>query len=213
MLIDDTVLVALFDHDDTLVGTRGPKVQQHILVAQVCYGKTLTEAEILAHWGKPLPQFLCAIFGTDDADRALENSRVYSERFPKTLFPDTIPTLQRLLDLGKWLGIVTASTHRSLNYDLESLSIPGEWFEYIQAAEDTTVHKPNPRVFDPAVAALHEQGLYPEEVLYVGDGLHDLYAARGAGFSFIGVETGLVSAEEFREHGAISVPTLADLVR
>ena len=37
---------------------------------------------------------------------------------------------------------------------------------------------------------LESEAIRPDEVIYVGDGLHDMKAALGAGFSFLGVETG-----------------------
>lgn len=79
-------------------------------------------------------------------------------------------------------------------------------------ADDTPYHKPDPRVFEPALAWLKTQEVIPEEVTYIGDGLHDRSAALGAGFSFLGVETGLVSAEQFAEHSSRSIPTIADLM-
>ncbi len=36
-------------------------------------------------------------------------------------------------------------------------------------------------------------------------------AAIGAGFNFLGVETGLVTAEEFRTEGALSIPSIIHL--
>lgn len=213
MLIADAIRVVLSDYDDTLVSTWGPKSRQHQHVARTYYGKELDESEIRRHWGKPLLELLCLLYGTDDAEQALANSHAHSEQFPKICFPSTLPTLCRLRQLGKRLGIVTATIRRNLEHDLNRHAIPLEWFDYRQTAEDTDVHKPDPRVFDPAIAWLRTQGIRADETLYLGDGLHDLYAARGAGFQFIGVETGLVTAEEFQAEGAISVPTLADLVR
>ncbi|WP_414479912.1 HAD family hydrolase, partial [Pseudomonas aeruginosa] len=81
--------------------------------------------------------------------------------------------------------------------------------DYTQTADDTPFHKPDPRVFEPALTWLETQDVRPEEVYYIGDGLHDMKAALGAGFNFLGVETGLVTAEQFAEHNVISIPTIA----
>ena len=91
-------------------------------------------------------------------------------------------------------------------------SLPRQHLDYTQTADDTTYHKPDPRVFEPATAWLAGKNIQPNEVLYVGDGLHDMKAALGAGFSFLGVQTGLVSAADFKAAGAKSIPGIADLL-
>ena len=72
------------------------------------------------------------------------------------------------------------------------------------------LHKHDPRVFEPALSWLKERSIQPEEVLYVGDSLNDAAAALGAGFSFLGVETGLFTAAQFRKLGHRSIPALTN---
>ncbi|HSW99568.1 MAG TPA: hypothetical protein VLH38_00880, partial [Patescibacteria group bacterium] len=69
--IADTTKVVLFDHDDTLVGTIGTKWEQHKHVAHTFYGKELSDDEIQEHWGKPLTELVCLLYGTDDVDQAM----------------------------------------------------------------------------------------------------------------------------------------------
>lgn len=51
------------------------------------------------------------------------------------------------------------------------------------------------------------------QVTYIDDNLHELSAALEAGFGFIGVETGLVTADNFKKVGAKSLSNIADLVQ
>ncbi|KAG6558947.1 hypothetical protein RHABOEDO_001123 [Candidatus Rhabdochlamydia oedothoracis] len=44
-------------------------------------------------------------------------------KFPKTLFKDTISTLSTLHSLGKKLGLITATTRSSLEYDLKTYGV------------------------------------------------------------------------------------------
>ena len=90
-----------FDHDDTLVGTIMAKRKQNKYVARTYYGKELTDEEIDRHWGKPMREYLCLVYGTDDADQALANHTPHRDEFPKELFPGTLPTLRRLKALEK----------------------------------------------------------------------------------------------------------------
>lgn len=207
-----SIKMILFDHDDTLVGTLKAKWAQHKYIAQTFYGKKLKNEELRLHWGKPLTLLLKLLYGTDHVNIAMSYNIATRSKFPKLLFKDTISTLSTLHSLGKKLGLVTATTRSSLEYDLKTLGIPIELFDYIQTEDDTLFHKPDSRVFDPALLWMTKQGIQPYEVLYVGDHLNDMLAARGAGIGFIGVGTGIISVEEFKKHQAEGINQLSDLI-
>jgi phosphoglycolate phosphatase-like HAD superfamily hydrolase len=210
--VGENIRVVFFDHDDTLVGTIGPKWKQHKYVARTFYDKDLTDDEIRLYWGRPLPELVCRLYGTDDVEHALANNYSCRDDYPKERFAAVNPTLRHLRADGKRIGVITATTRASFEQDLDSDGVPHELLDYTQTADDTDYHKPDPRVFGPATAWLAERKLEPRQVLYVGDGLHDMHAAVGAGFNFLGVETGLVTAEQFRAAGALSVPSVASLL-
>lgn len=203
----------MFDHDDTLVGTIGPKWNQHKFFARTYYNKDLTDDEIKEHWGKPLPELVCLLYGTDDATEAIEYNIKHHESYPKTLFPHTLEVLKRLRRDNKKIGVITATIRFSFEHDLVLHGIPLAQFDYTQTADETHHHKPNPKVFAPVQDWLKAQNILPEEVVYIGDGLHDMGAAAGAGFGFIGVETGLVSPEQFRQAQAKSIRTIGDIFK
>jgi phosphoglycolate phosphatase-like HAD superfamily hydrolase len=211
--IADNVKAVLFDHDDTLVGTIGTKWEQHKHVARTFYGKELTDEEITEHWGKPLRELVCLLYGTDDVEQAMAYNTATHEDFPKELFTASIPTLRHINAAGKLIGNITATSRFSFEHDLTLHQVPRELLDYTQTADDTPYHKPDPRVFEPAIEWLAEQQIRPDEVVYIGDGLQDMRAAIGAGFSFLGVETGLVTAEQFQAENTKSIPSIADLVR
>jgi phosphoglycolate phosphatase-like HAD superfamily hydrolase len=114
---------------------------------------------------------------------------------------------------GKIVGIITATIRFSFEHDLDLHNFPREIIDYTQTADDTEFHKPDPRVFDPAKLWLAERSIEPVETLYVGDGLKDMHAALGAGFNFLGVESGLVTAKEFQQYGANSVASIAEVFK
>lgn len=207
------IKAVLFDHDDTLVATKEAKWAHHKFIAQKFYGRELLDDDILPHWGKPFPQLVCLLYGTDNLEEALANNASCHEDFPKVLLKDTIPVIRQLHSRGRLIGIITATSRFSFEHDLTLHGIPRELVDYTQTADDTPFHKPDPRVFEPALKWLRTQKVAPKEVLYVGDGLHDMRAALGAGLNFVGVETGLTTTNQFQEHGVISLPTVADLKR
>lgn len=206
------IKVVLFDHDDTLVGTISTKWAEHKFIAKTYYQKDLTDDEIKLHWGKPLEELICLLYGTDDAQQALAYNIKHHTEFEKELFAATIPTLKHLKEIGKKVGIVTATSRISFEHDLDHHNVPRELLDYTQTAEDTDFHKPDPRVFKPALGWLKGTRLSPEEVLYIGDGLHDMKAALGAGFNFLGVQTGLIGAEEFQKAKARSISSIEELI-
>lgn len=206
------IKIVLFDHDDTLVGTIKAKWAQHKFIAERFYGKKLKDEELHMHWGKPLTVLISKLYETDHIDMAMSYNIATRSQFPKQLFPGTVDTLKSLRKAGKKLGLVTATTLSSLNHDFGTLGISKQLFDYIQTEDDTEFHKPDPRVFEPAKIWLKEQNIKEHEVLYVGDHLKDLQAARGSQFHFIGVETGLISREEFAKHESQSVKKLSDLL-
>lgn len=206
------IKAVLFDHDDTLVGTIETKWAENKHIAQTYYNKRLTDDEIRQHWGKPLTVMVGLLYGTDDINQAMAYHAAAHEGFPKKIRDDTVATLRYLHKSGKTLGVITATHSFSLNHDFETLDIPRELFNYIQTEENTSFHKPDPRVFDPAVTWLRQQCIEPNEVAYVGDGLHDMQAALGAGFEFVGIATGLVTQNEFKANGAAAITKLKDLI-
>ncbi len=201
-----------FDHDDTLVEAMKAKWAQHKYIARKFYGKKLTDDELRVHWGAPLSSLLKLLYGTHHLDIAMSYNIAIRDRFPKLLFKDTLSTMKFLRKAGKKVGIVTATSLSSLQNDFETLGISKQLFDYIQTEDDTIFHKPDPRVFEPTLQWLAKHRIRPSEVVYVGDHLKDLIAAKGAGLHFIGVSTGVISAAEFAKHRALHVPSLASLL-
>lgn len=210
--IADHIKVVLFDHDDTLVGTIGAKWAEHKFIAKTYYGKDLTDDEIRPHWGKPLEELMCLLYGTDDIEQATLHNKKHHTEYEKELFTATIPTLRQLKTAGRKTGIVTATSRFSFEHDLDIHQIPRELLDFTQTADDTPYHKPDPRVFEPALDWLKKLKVQPDEVLYIGDSLNDMKAAIGAGFNFLGVETGLVTSDQFELAQAKSIRTLEELL-
>jgi HAD superfamily hydrolase (TIGR01549 family) len=209
--IKPSIKAVLFDWDDNLVDTLGTKSDQHKHVALQHYGKELTDEEIRAHWGKPLDVLLGLLYDTEDTQTAMQHVLAYHSDFPKAIFPETSQVLRSLSTAGYILGVVTATSRFSLEHDLEMFGIADE-FSYIQTQEDTKFHKPDPRVFEPTIEWLKLKDIKPSETIYLGDGLHDMHAANGAGFNFIGTARGLVTVDEFSSKGAVSIDHIGKLV-
>lgn len=211
-VIGQHIKAVLFDHDDTLVDTIKAKWAQHKYIALNFYNKELLDDEIKQHWGKPLTTLLGLLYGTDDIEKAIKHSKLHNKKFPKALHDDTLTTIKALKKSGKKVGVITATSHFSLSHDLESLGISRKLFDYVQTEEDTKHHKPDHRVFKPTIEWLEQHSIQPHETLYVGDGLHDMKAALGAGFEFVGVTTGLTTLKDFSLNDARAINRLKELI-
>lgn len=199
------IKAVVFDMDDTLIKTFEIKLRQHKHFARERYGLDLNDNLFREHWGKPFHLFLESLYGDVDALDNIHAEYVkLSHLFPVELQADTLHVLDYLHAAGKKLGIVTATAREVVMRDLTPAGFPLERLHKLQTSDDTLVHKPDPRVFEPMLQALAEAGV-ATEVMYVGDALTDYYAARDAGLHFVGVTTGLVTAEQFRDAGALHV--------
>lgn len=210
-LVNRDIKAVVFDFDDTLVGTYKPIWNLHRRVAKTEYGIDLDDERLLKYWGQPIHTLTTHYYDTSDTETALEHLKNHAQHFPKETFAGTEPTLRSLKLANKVIGIVTASYDWILRADMEFANIPTELIDYTQTAEDTPVHKPDPRVFDPMLAWMNQKDININEILYVGDGLHDMNAARDAGMHFVGVTTGLTTAAEFKAQGAASISNLSEL--
>ncbi len=82
---------------------------------------------------------------------------------------------------------------------------------HIQTCEDTDIHKPDPKVFEPTLSKLAEKKVMVEETMYVGDSIQDYFAARGRGLHFVGIADRSTPKKVFHDEGAITIKGLKEL--
>lgn len=205
----NTIKAILFDYDDTLVKTKQIQVKVIQETGRKFYGVELSEEKILEKWGEPFQSLFEFIF--DGVASFEDAARDYkSIRSPMEVYDGAVETLKTLVTKFK-VGIVTASSYDLVVPDLKTLGFPVNEFFKIQTAEDTTVHKPDPKVFDPILQELKLQNILPNEVVYIGDALRDYQAATGAGLHFIGAAFLPKSEEIFTKVGTPYVNNFKEL--
>src|SRR5262245_24235031 len=205
------IRAVLFDLDDTLLKTAQIKLAHHKAVAAQ-YGIVLTDETLARYWGMPFDLMIGYLYNhADTLDNMRSANRALETQFPKEIHDDTLVVLSVLALHGIVAGVVTSTNTEFAVADLQRLRVPDEAFLFVQGAEATPYHKPDGRVFDPALACLTGRGIRPSEVLYVGDALMDHEAAVHAGIRFVGVATGFVSIEQFQEAGASVIARLGEL--
>ncbi len=212
------IKAVIFDYDDTLVETRLIKYEHHKAVAKKFYNIDVTEETFLEHYGKAFNTLLKELYrGADTLENMKENYASVRDKYLKKVYPDSIEAINKILDDGFEIGILSATNKEFILNDLERYGFPVEKISFIQGAEETPVHKPDPRVFDPTLEQLTKEGIKSHEIVYIGDAMRDLIAAHGAGLHFIAVTTGVESKEDFEKAGAkyviSSLSELPDLIK
>jgi HAD superfamily hydrolase (TIGR01549 family) len=199
----------LFDYDDTLVATRECKYAAIAALAKRHYGAEIDPVLLDRTWGAPYVELFRTLFEALDSDveRVIRRYEELDQEFPMQLYPDTLPVLAWLLERHP-VGIVTAAGREVVERQTRALGIPVQRLAVLQTAEHSQHHKPDPRVFEPALEQLATLGIARNDITYVGDSLRDFEAARGAGFRFVGVLHGTTSAAEFERAGATAVASL-----
>ncbi|MDB6001361.1 MAG: serine phosphatase [Rhizobacter sp.] len=181
----------LFDLDGTLVDSREAVAQ--------CYRQVFRE-----HLKQdfPPPQFLAAevfamrpaeLFARVAPERVDELHAAYQAGYPAAaaaclkVFEGADALIQGLVRSGRQPALVTNKGLPRTLIDLAHARIDTAWFSAIVTSEDTIERKPHPA---PVQLGLQRAGGDPDDALYVGDGPHDVFAARAAGMPAIAVTYG-----------------------
>lgn len=123
-----------------------------------------------------------------------EYQRQYSSAgvLPFDGITETIGTLKQR---GLNVGIVTNKALVRVEKDLANAKICKKIFDVIVTAEDTLERKPSPA---PIQFAANTLKIDPGELVYVGDGPHDVIAAKEAGSHSVAVTWGYYDESELR---------------
>jgi phosphoglycolate phosphatase-like HAD superfamily hydrolase len=186
----------LFDFDDTLVDTLNSKVPPIIEYCAVVHGVCVKPDEVRALWGTPFWEKMRALAKSDRIDT--ERYLSISQKYPLEPFPESRAVLTALQSRLP-IGIVTSLARPVLLHSLNSLGWDDVRFSTLVTEGDGSAHKPDPRVFEPALMAL--PGIERHEILYVGDALSDAHAALGAGLQFRGIARDSRREADFRDAG------------
>lgn len=171
----------LFDFDGTLLDTIPLIVESYQAVYRAFALAEPSEAEIIASIGLPLEE----VFRQVDPSRVdtlvaayvAHNHAIIHETVG--IFLGIIPMLERLKAMGFKLGVVTAKRRLGVLPSWEDFALD-PYFDCLVTMDDSRVHKPDPT---PLRIGMERLGLSdPQSVLYVGDAIYDLEAARRGQF-------------------------------
>ena len=120
-----------------------------------------------------------------------------------------VPLMNELRGRGLMLGVVTNDLETPARAHLREAGVDGA-FDRVIACDSGFAPKPAP---DMLLAFCEMVGLDPAEVVMVGDSVHDMIAARGAGMHRVAVLTGIASRAQLEPLAQAVLPSVAGLPR
>ncbi len=206
------VEVVGFDWDGCVVDSVKQKLLQNQAIAKE-FGNMLTPEEVRKLWNES--SGFADLMGELTNDASMVDIYPIIERdynkpeYAKRNFNFSRQKIKALRGMGLRTVLITNLNSKMLSRDASDLNFNlYEYFDLVQTADDYECKKPDGRVFNPT---LERFGIAASKLLYIGDELKDYEAAQAADANFIGVCTGMSTASEFNNVGAIHVPSIKEI--
>lgn len=190
----------VLDLDDTLCLTEAVCFEMENEVLGKIGHPPMSREMHVETWGKPLFDVIATRSPGVNVDEFRDAYNPIIAQYTATGKLDSIPAenyraMDRLIELGKTLMVLTSRTHSELQHLLEPDHMLANRVKTFYYRDNMDFHKPDPRAFDGLMA---DEGLSPAQCLYVGDSLGDAEAAKKAGLYFVAsLESGLRVREDF----------------
>ncbi len=143
---------------------------------------------------------------------ALEDLVAHLQRTAAALIPvavmPLVPFLAELAAMDLYLGLATNDSEAAARKHLRHHGVM-DMFDFVAGYDSGHGAKPAPGM---CAAFAHRCGVAADQVVMVGDSLHDLHAGRTAGMQTVAVLTGVASAEDLRDHADVVLPDIGHLV-
>jgi len=200
----------IFDVDGTLIDS----VDLHATAWQRAFarfGHRIPFERIRAQIGKGGDQLLPVFLERDEIARIGDALEAYRSRLWKRSFMPHVVAFPRVRALFARLhadGVAIALASSAKEDELafyEQVAGIGDLVQHATSADDASRSKPNPDIFEAALARLGRVARDRDRVLVVGDTPWDVEAAARAGLRTIGMLCGGFAPEDLASAGAIDV--------
>ena len=206
------IRLMIFDHDMTIVDSSYAIMAGFNHVARQEGLPEVSHELTMQYIADPLPTFCEGLLG----EYRPEWVKIYREHvgeYERELikpFPDTVPTMTRLREMGLKLAVVSNRERPSLALERTGLA---KYFDMIVGAEEPfgrLPYKPNPAMIN---TLLEHLNIPNSEAIYIGDADLDIITAEAAHVRSVGIAKGNFSREEFKLLGAWkSIDELSELI-
>lgn len=198
----------LYDIDGTLLDTFDMNMYPLMQIIREELGQEWTLEQVRPFYAQPGLKTIAEL-GIRDVDTVYARWVAYVNAYETGAvpYPGMVDALTRIREAGIRQAVVSSKMRRQYEIDMGRYGMDA-YMETAVLAEDTESHKPDPA---PILECLNRMNLRPEEVIYIGDTLPDLQAARNAGVAFGLAGWGTTLTEEFS--GIYRFETPAELYR
>ena len=200
----------LIDFDDTLAYSS--RSRRPLLEAELrLWGGSASDVEsIRSRWGQPFRELVSSTIRPELYERFLDSYKQRMRRNPPIACPGAFEFLHELHSRGVPVIVVTSSLSDLVREDLVALEMQ-QFVGAIFGADETSFHKPDPRVFVEIGLEMARRGYGElEDFLFIGDSLSDYTSSIGV-CSFWAVLTGETSEEAFVAAGLAQREVFASL--
>ncbi|MEM7291511.1 MAG: HAD family hydrolase [Pseudomonadota bacterium] len=181
-----------------------------VLAYDLVEGKVADHSIVIAGSGYDVAQALQPVLKIQDLNAfAFQIDELCGDFCLETItgIPGVESVLQDLHDQQYQLAVATNDAEKNARSQMQALSVD-HLFTAIIGADSGHGPKPGPGMINAFVA---EHGFEPQQVLMVGDSLHDLEAGRAAGVRTCGVETGPANRSELQPFADVVLGSVVDL--
>ena len=206
------IKLAIFDHDMTIVDSSYAIMAGFNYVARHEGLPEVSHELTMEYIATPIPTFCEGLLGEYRPEWVKlyrENIAQYERELIKP-FPETVPTMTRLHEMGLKLAVVSNREKPSLALERSGLA---KYFDVIVGAEEPYGHlayKPNPEMI---LQLLEHLEIPNTQAVYVGDADLDIFTAQAADVRGIGITAGNFTHKDFELLGAWkSIDTLDELI-
>jgi len=201
----------LLDFDGTLVDS-APGIVSSIAHTLREMGEPVPEMADLLRWvGPPLPESFAIRGGlsperVDDAIRRYRTHYLDVGAYDAKIFDGMGEFLLGAREAGAHLAIATSKPRTPATVMLEHFTLT-RFFDVIACAADDESRGAKALVIEDALAGLHAKGIPTDNVIMVGDRIHDVEGARVHGIDTILVRWGYGGPTEWAEaHRVVDTP-------
>lgn len=180
--------LVIIDFDDTLSPTEELTFRIENSIASSMDFHPMTRLAHQQNWGKRIEEAITERFPGISASKFMDE---WTSQLPvlaqngrvDTVSEDNLAVLDKLVEKGFKLAILTSRTTREISHLMEmNHPLNSGRIERFYPLESSDYIKPDPKVFE---KPLTDFGVLPDRVVYIGDSPNDGIAAKGAGLHFI----------------------------
>jgi pyrophosphatase PpaX len=186
----------VFDFDGTLVDTNYLIDQTIRNTSREVLDKEVDESVIASIWGKVLTEQMAGL----DINRVDELTEFYRKYYNEhrddhtNLFEGIIEMLDKLHEMGCQMAIVTNKGNNGLEHGLNKFSMK-DYFRIALSKTDVEMKKPHPEGLYKVMEHFQAKA---EEVLFIGDSVHDIECGKNAGVDTVLVKWTVMDLEKLK---------------